>query len=113
MTPIFQPVPSLMLVGLESGVADECVRAFPSLRVLRVSHSAAAIERMLVTRPLVVLLGPELPRGDAAAVAEIARDIRAEVLRAEELAPGTLVPQLRASVLLAEQNRGRPTSPPG
>src|SRR5580693_5441369 len=111
MTPIFQPVPSLMLVGIEAEVADECGRAFPSMLLLRVGHAAAAIERMLVTRPLVVLLGSALPRPDADAVAEIARDIRAEVIRAGDVASATLVARLRASILLAEQNRDRPTSP--
>jgi hypothetical protein len=112
MTPIFQPVPSLMLVGLASELADECARAFPALLVLRVGHSAAAVERMMVTRPLVVLLGTELPRGDAEFVAQCARDIQAEVLRESNLSASGLVDAVQQAVLVAEENRERPTVPP-
>jgi hypothetical protein len=112
MTPIFQPVPSLMLVGVDGDLADECSRAFPEFLVLRVGHAAAAVERMLVTRPLVVVLGDVAPAEDAELVVACARDICAEVLPASTLPAEGRVAFIRASALMAEQNRDRPTSPP-
>ncbi|HEX4446438.1 MAG TPA: hypothetical protein VH044_06875 [Polyangiaceae bacterium] len=111
MTPIFQPVPSLMLVGVAGDVADGCARAFPALLVLRVGHTAAAVERMMVTRPLVVVLGAELPRGDVEFVVQCARDIQAEVLRESSVPPAEFVEAVQQSLLVAEENRERPTSP--
>ncbi len=111
MTPIFQPVPSLMLVGLEADLAEECTRAFPELLVLRVGHSAAAVERMLVTRPLVVVLGVAI-EGTDGAVLECARDIQAEILRESSVSRAELAATVRASLLEAERNRERPVAPP-
>jgi hypothetical protein len=107
MTPIFQPVPSLMLVGLAAETADECARAFPGLLVLKVGHSAAAVERMTVTRPLVVVVGHEVPGPDADLVAQCAQDIQAQVLRESSVPPADLPATVQASLRVAEQNRDR------
>ena len=81
-TPIFQPVPCLMVVGSDDGLANEAARALPGITHLRVAHVAAAVERMLVTRPLVVIVDESVAGADFERVAECARDIRAEILRA-------------------------------
>jgi hypothetical protein len=112
MTPIFQPVPSLMLVGVAPELADDCARAFPAVRALRVGHSAAAVERMLVTRPLVVVLGDELHASEVELVKDCARDIQAEVLRASSVDRSDLAASVREALLLAERNRERATTPP-
>jgi hypothetical protein len=115
MTPMFHPAASLMLVGCEDDLARECARAFPELLLLRVAHASAAMERMLVTRPLVVLLGAEVTDardGGLATVIECARDIRAEIVRVANIPRRDLQASVRASLLLAESSREEPTLPP-
>ena len=113
MTPMFHPAASLMLVGCEDDLADECPRAFPELLVLRVAHASAAVERMLVTRPLVVLLGEEVTDArDGGLVIECARDIRAEIVRVASVPRADLQASVRAALLLAESSREEPTLPP-
>ncbi len=113
MTPMFHPAPALMLVGCDPDLAEECQRAFPGLLVLRVAHASAAAERMLVTRPLVVLLGEEIiDKRDDKLVIECAGDIRAEILRIAAVPTGAFLEQVRAALLAAEKRRDEPTSPP-
>jgi hypothetical protein len=112
MTPIFQPVPSVMLVAVDPQLADDCATAFPAIRTLRVGHSAAAVERMLVTRPLVVLLGSDLVGSEIALVVDCARDIQAEVLRTANIDRSDLAAAVQEAILTAERNRDRDTSPP-
>ncbi len=114
MTPMFHPAPALMLVGCEADLADECQRAFPGLLVLRVAHASAAAERMLVTRPLVVLLGEEIvDKRDDKLVIECAGDIRARIIRVAAVPLGNLPEEVRAALLEAERHREEPTSPQG
>jgi hypothetical protein len=113
MTPLFHPAPSMMLVGCDDDIIEECQRAFPELLVLRVAHAAAAVERMLVTRPLVVLLSPELTQArEDRLVIECAHDIRAEIVRIWTVPRVELQASIRESLLLAERNREEPTLPP-
>jgi hypothetical protein len=113
MTPLFHPVPSLMLVACEADLAEEVQGAFPGLLVLRVAHASAAAERMLVTRPLVVLMGEEIvDRRDEKLVIECAGDIRAQIIRVAAVPRETLEQEVRAALLQAERHRDEPTSPP-
>jgi hypothetical protein len=112
MTPMFHPAASLMLVGCEADLVEACTRAFPELLVLRVAHASAAVERMLVTRPLVVLLGEEVTGASDAIVIDCARDIRAEVVRVAGVPREDLHATVRASLLIAENSREEPTLPP-
>jgi hypothetical protein len=107
-TPIFQPVPSVMFVGSDDDLATECAEALPHLPLLRVVHAAAAVERMLVTRPLVVVIDESLTEANAARVVECASDIRAEVLRPASDSRGRMAEPLRAAVLAAERARAAP-----
>lgn len=104
-TPIFQPVPAVMFVGSDDELASECAEALPHLQLLRVGHAAAAVERMLVTRPLVIVIDDSLSEENAARVVECAGDIRAEVLRPPSGSRGRLAEPLRAAVLVAERHR--------
>jgi hypothetical protein len=104
-TPIFQPVPCLMVVGPDDELADEAARALPGITHLRVAHAAGAVERMLVTRPLVVIVDESVAGADFEHVAECARDIRAEILRASIPPPANFEPLLRSAVLRAERAR--------
>lgn len=104
-TPIFQPVPSLMFVGEEDDLADECARAMPQLNLLRVRHAAGAVERMVVTRPLVVVVDETVSQVNVAPVIECAKDVRAEVIRASAALRATLAEEVRSAALLAESKR--------
>jgi hypothetical protein len=110
-TPIFQPVPSLMVVGSDDELADEAARALPEMLHLRVAHGAAAVERMLVTRPLVVIVDASVASVDFERVAECARDIRAEILRTSIPLRANLETSLRSAVLRAERARAEGISP--
>jgi hypothetical protein len=104
-TPIFQPVPSVMFVGSDDEFALECARALPDLSHLRVGHAAGAVERMPVTRPLVVIVDESVTGAGLEQVMECARDIRAEILRVSSGLRENLGPMLRAAVLTAEKSR--------
>ncbi len=104
-TPIFQPVPSLMVVGSDDRLADEVARAIPGMTHLRVIYAAGAIERMPVTRPLVVIVDESVGGADYERVAECARDICAEVLRASIPLRANLEASLRSAILGAERAR--------
>jgi hypothetical protein len=104
-TPLFSPAPSLMVVGPDGDLLAACTEAVAGLQVLRVVHAAAAVERMLVTRPLVVVLDESLSKSDVEQVVECARDIRAEVVVATKERGPTLAQRLRSAALAAEQRR--------
>ena len=44
-----------MLVDVTERVANVCAQVLPGMLVLKVGHPKAACERMLVTRPLVIV----------------------------------------------------------
>jgi hypothetical protein len=113
MTPLFYPAASIMLVGCEVDLAADLARTFPELLVLNVAHASAAVERMLITRPLVVIVSVEITRSiEDKIVVECTRDIRAEVVRLSSCAPEELHASIRAALLVAERNREEPTLPP-
>jgi hypothetical protein len=104
-TPIFQPVPSLMFVGEVGSLADECERQMPHLSVLRVKHAAAAVERMVVTRPLVVVVEDAVPEAELDEVIACAHDVTAEVVRAFPESVVAAVERIRDAALRAERRR--------
>jgi len=107
-TPIFTPASCVMFVGSDAVLRDVGAEALPGLQLLRVSHAAAAVERMLVTRPLAVVVDESLTKDDVGRVAECARDIRAEVVHATQALASELVATVQAAVLVAERNREKP-----
>jgi hypothetical protein len=86
-------------------VADATARALPEMAQLRVAHAAGAVERMLVTRPLVVVVDESISVVDFERIAECARDIRAEILRASTPLRANLEASLRSAILGAERAR--------
>jgi hypothetical protein len=94
-----------MFVGQDDGLADECAKALPQLQVLRVKHAAGAVERMVVTRPLVVVVDDTVSDANAALVVDCANDIRAEVIRASASLRTGLAEQVRSAALRAESKR--------
>jgi hypothetical protein len=94
-----------MFVGSDDEFALECALALPDLSHLRVGHSAAAVERMPVTRPLVIVVDESVSGSGLEQVLECARDIRAEILRVSSELRENPGPMLRAAVLTAEKSR--------
>jgi hypothetical protein len=104
-TPLFTAPPAIMFIGSDADLADECAKANPVVPVLRVGHAAAAVERMVVTRPLVVIVDESVPADEVARIAEYARDIRAEVVRASAAARSGLAEAVRDAIVTASTGR--------
>jgi hypothetical protein len=111
-TPVFTTPPTLMFVGSDPGLADVCARAMPAVSLLRVGHAAGAVQRMVVTRPLVVVFDPSVSEAHAADIVECARDIRAGVVRASAETLGQLAEAVSAAALEAEKLRAIDPLPP-
>jgi hypothetical protein len=94
-----------MFVGSDDGLASECEGASPALLLLRVAHAAAAVERMLVTRPLVVVVDESVSDTDLVSLIECAADIRAEVIRAPAARRDSIAAEVRSAIPIAEKNR--------
>jgi hypothetical protein len=82
----FEVTPCVMLVALDDADASLCANLVKPLSapnpvsVMRVAHIRGACERMLVTRPLIVVYSEVLRLGDQALLRERAEDIMAEVV---------------------------------
>ncbi len=111
-TPVFTTPPTLMFVGSDPDLADVCARAMPAVSLLRVGHAAGAVQRMVVTRPLVVVFDESVSADDATDIVECARDIRAGVVRASTAARGQLAESIIAAAIEAEHLRDLDPLPP-
>jgi hypothetical protein len=75
-----------MLVALPEAEADVCARVLKpltagrSVAIMRVAHIRAACERMLVTRPLVVVFAEALGAEERKLLTERAEDISAAIV---------------------------------
>ena len=100
----FSKFPTYMFVGLspaDAARAGERVRPIP---VIKVAHVSAALERMLVTRPTVIVFPQDLP--NAAALFASARDIGAELVRVDaELSDDTLSEQLETALRVGRERQ--------
>jgi hypothetical protein len=95
-----------MLVGVDERWATCCAGALSPMLVIRVAHVQAAVERMLVTRPLVIVVRPGFAPGDLASLKEAAHDIVAEVLELGEfMGEGAVAALLKEAVGRAEEAR--------
>jgi hypothetical protein len=105
-TPLFTAPPAIMFIGADADLADECAKANPVVPVLRVGHAAAGVERMLVTRPLVVVVDDSVPPDEIARVVECARDIRASLVHASSATSEGLAAAVRDGIIAASRARG-------
>ena len=99
----FDVAPCVMLVALADGEAELCATALKSLAskplaVTRVAHIRAACERMLVTRPLIVVFSEAASDADKRMLKERAEDISAEIVA---LPPAIDIEALRESLFAA------------
>ena len=84
-TPFFNPVPSVMFVAVGEDLADVCAKGCEPVLVLRVAHAAAALQRMVATHPLLLLLGHAVSAADEDALRQHAGAIGTVVVAEREL----------------------------
>lgn len=94
-----------MFVGEGSELFDACAAAVPYLSILRVKHAMAAVERMMITRPLVVVVDDAVSAADLGALMECASDIGAEVMLPSPELRASPATQIGAAALAAERKR--------
>jgi hypothetical protein len=114
-TPLFTTPPTVMFVGSDPDVADACARAMPAVALLRVGNALGAVQRMLITRPLVVIVDGAVPLDLAHDIADCARDIRAGFVRAAGLSRAQVTEAVTTAALDAERRRANeppPSAPP-
>jgi vacuolar-type H+-ATPase subunit B/Vma2 len=97
-TPAFVPVPTVLVVGGDAVLEQWCALTAPALRVVRAAHARAAIERIAVTRPMVVVVAGDVAATDAERVREIASAAGAEVVERAGKGPAELEVHLVAAV---------------
>lgn len=104
VTPPFSVASCMMVVGTGMDVADACARAAPGIPLVHVRHVAAAVTRMLVRRPLVVVVEESVGASEVEQVIEGASDVGAEVVVVGEVHT-ELVSAVQSALRAAEQRR--------
>ncbi len=98
----FVAKPAAMAVGLIEALADAAALHLAPLPVTRVAHVAAAIERMVVIRPQVIVVMTNADKMEV--LRERAEDVGAELA---ELAPGMDELQIKAALINAKYRSDR------
>jgi hypothetical protein len=80
-----QSVPSVMFIGVATEFVDRCRTALAPMPVIRAAHAVAAAERAVVTRPVLIVLGPDQAERDMAHLADVARAVGAEIVQQADL----------------------------
>lgn len=104
-TPLMQPVTAVLLVALDDELAKRCAAAIAPIACLRVSHVIAALERMLVLRPLAIVVD-RATEDDLGELGERARDVGSVVV-VVDANDATTLDDLRAAVVQADIDRAR------
>ena len=94
-----------MFVGEGGDLFDTCAAAIPYLSILRVKYAIGAVERMMTTRPLVVVVGDGISAADLGTLLECAGDIGAEVMFPSPELRGSPAKHIGAAALVAEKKR--------
>lgn len=95
-----------MFVDLAEREAEMCARIFHGLAVLKVGHAKAATERMLVTRPRVIVFLAKMGADDVATLKERAQDVGGWLVQIEEgISEAELAPRLLGALRDAERGR--------
>src|SRR5579863_5358206 len=107
LTPHFYVLPAAMLVGVSRDLEVEVTAALSPLKILRVGHVAGACERMVATRPLVVVLEARPKDSELEALRATVLDISAQIVILSEYAdPERRRAELIAARRAATQMRG-------
>src|SRR5205809_198079 len=99
-----------MLVAVPADLDARCARAMTILKILRVAHIQAACERLLITRPYAIVVGPDLrpppSRDQRELLMSHAGDINASVVWLAEIAdPSTIEAVVKEAVMNAASRR--------
>ncbi len=111
-TPIFTTPPTVMFVGADAGLADTCGRAMPAVQLLRVGNAAGAVQRMVVMRPLVVIVDDSVPPEHRVEIEACARDIRGGFVDGTRLSTAALTEAITSAALDSERRREIDPLPP-
>ena len=98
-------MPCLMVVGLSDDLADAIADQMSPIPLVRVSHLAAASERILLTRPLVVVGELGAAKDDLEPFRELARACGSEVARLEDIGPIPEVPRYVEQLVITFSRR--------
>ncbi len=104
-TPIFSALPSVMFVGLSDALAEACSPGCDPVLILKVAHPAAALQRMVATHPLLLILGKSVNKANEDAIRQHATAIGSEILLETDLMMDELDAQLRVTVRQAMRAR--------
>lgn len=106
-TPLFRPVPSLLLIGVRATWEARLAEAMPSVLIFRLPDPTAASERILVTRPLVVLFGSPRPAPSVLTpLIDIATAVGSEIVFEDDIPNDEgLVPRISIAVFASEERR--------
>jgi hypothetical protein len=98
-----------MLLATDPTLARRLVDALGALRVLPVAHVSAATSRMLVTRPLAVIVGQRPVASEEEMLRDVALGVGAELVFVDEQDGQTaLIESVRAAIDLARRRREGP-----
>jgi hypothetical protein len=87
-----QSVPSVMFIGVETELVERCRSVLAPMPVIRAAHAVAAAERAVVTRPVLIVVGPGQHERDLTHLADVARAVGAEVVQQADLGDLTFAP---------------------
>ena len=106
-TPLVRHPPIVMLVGLEPEAAKACSDAVVPLPTMRIEGPEAALQRLLVVRPMVVVVPGDSLASELSLLRERVVDIAGVLIGLEGMVGGDeLVRRLRGAIRLAERRRG-------
>jgi hypothetical protein len=88
---------SILTVRVVDPWTQATIESF-GLPLLRVRHPLPACERILVTRPIVVVIGPTIRPADVELVARAAAKVNARVVEAASVGETQLVSVLRRAI---------------
>ena len=102
-TATFQPFPAAMLVGLEDALVARCTAALKPLRIETVPDHRAACDRILLSRPFVIVVR----RSPDEELMARARDISAQIVELAKIGAQRLELNLKAALRAAQVIRLR------
>lgn len=105
-TPLVRHPPIILLAGLDAEAAKACSDAVTPLPTMRVEGPEAALQRLLVVRPMVVVVPGDSLSPELSLLRERVVDIAGVLIGLEGMVGGDeLVRRLRGAVRLAERRR--------
>ena len=111
LTPTFTTAPCLMFVGSRAEVAEACAQAAQGVPFLRVASAAAAVQRMLVTRPLVIVVDDTIRGREVERINDCASGVGSELVQASATGMAGLEAAVQSALVAAQNKRGTEETP--